>query len=120
MDTPTTDEIRSAFAQFIERIDRLIAALEKLAERDLSPVPVVDAKPAPPTLEAESVEVAATPTRSITYDQMREAINLVRDRRSHSVAVAILKQFCPEKTVPHMKAVKPEDYAKVLAACEAA
>lgn len=126
MDTPTTDEIRSAFAAFLAVLERMTAALEKLAVAKAENPTFIGT---PPPYVAGSLENAvdwavadtlASAPKPITYDQMREAINGVRDRRSHSVAVSILKQFCPAGTVPHMKAVKPEDYAKVLAACEAA
>lgn len=73
--------------------------------------------PTPAEPEAEKAPVATPPatTKPATYEQAAKAITTLIKRRGRDAGMAILKQF----NAARLPEVKPEQFAAVIAACEA-
>jgi hypothetical protein len=117
------EQLKDAFTQLIQCIDRLTVAIDKLAENQAIPAPcrVTDdgkitsfraSASIAPALLAENAAPRAAHT--ISYDQISAAILQYSDSYGHEAGKALLKRF----GASYIKQLKVEDYPTVLHAIE--
>ena len=82
--------------------------------------PVKTADASPPTAgsaeAAPQASTAATDAPAVTYKDAAEVVTKLSRTKGRDAAIAVLKSFGAEK----LPDVKPEDFAAVVAACQAA
>ena len=103
--TPAATQASPAPTQPTAEVEQA-AVPEKTA--DASSQPVESAAPAP------QASTAADP--AVTYKEAAEAVTKLSRTKGRDAAIAVLKSFGADK----LPDVKPEDFAAVVAACQAA
>lgn len=110
-----TAAIRDLLAQLKTSAAPLVTTQAEAPKAEATkPAPVEPVSAAPKAEAATPAETA--PTTEVTYDQVKAAILKVVTTKGNEAAAAVLEQFGVKKG----PALKAEQYAAVVAACEAA
>lgn len=108
--TPAATQASPAPTQPTAEVEQA-AAPEKTA--DAASQPVESAAPAP---QASTAATASSPSTEVTYKEAAEAVTRLSRTKGRDAAIAVLKSFGADK----LPDVKTEDFAAVVAACQAA